>query len=120
MPQTFSGTDAAWSPQPPARAASSQVPTRVAPALRTRARFKCKTPRGTSGRHGASPVECNVQGGGGLTQVLGFSLAGGWRMGKFVAACKVDDVAEGRGHTVFVSGMSLAIFNQGGHFHAFL
>jgi nitrite reductase/ring-hydroxylating ferredoxin subunit len=41
-------------------------------------------------------------------------------MAKFVSVCKVEDVAEGRGHSVFVKGMSLAIFNEGGRFHALL
>ena len=39
-------------------------------------------------------------------------------MAKFVPVCKVGDVLEGRGHSVFVSGMPLAIFNDGGTFHA--
>jgi nitrite reductase (NADH) small subunit len=41
-------------------------------------------------------------------------------MAKFVAVCKVEDVAEGRGRSIFVAGMPLAIFNDGGRFHALL
>jgi nitrite reductase (NADH) small subunit len=41
-------------------------------------------------------------------------------MAKFVAVCKVEDVAEGRGISVFVEGICLAVFNEGGTFHALI
>src|SRR3954462_15969898 len=41
-------------------------------------------------------------------------------MARFVAVCKGEDVAEGRGHSVFVAGMPIAVFNDGGQFHALL
>jgi nitrite reductase (NADH) small subunit len=41
-------------------------------------------------------------------------------MARFVAVCKVEDVAEGRGLSVFVAGMPLAVFNDGGQFHVLL
>ena len=41
-------------------------------------------------------------------------------MAKFVAVCKVEDVAEGKGHSVFVAGLPLALFNDGGQIHALL
>jgi nitrite reductase/ring-hydroxylating ferredoxin subunit len=41
-------------------------------------------------------------------------------MARFVAVCKVADVAEGRGRSCFVEGLPLAIFNEGGTFHALL
>jgi nitrite reductase/ring-hydroxylating ferredoxin subunit len=41
-------------------------------------------------------------------------------MAKFVAACKVEDVVEGQGHPVFVSGVPLAIYRDKGQFHALL
>ena len=41
-------------------------------------------------------------------------------MAKFVAVCKVEDVAEGKGHSVFVAGMPLALFKDGGQIYALL
>jgi len=41
-------------------------------------------------------------------------------MAKFVAACKVEDVVEGQGHSVFVAGVPLAIYKDKGQFHALL
>jgi nitrite reductase/ring-hydroxylating ferredoxin subunit len=41
-------------------------------------------------------------------------------MARFVAVCKVADVAEGRGRSCFVEGLPLAILNDGGSFHALL
>jgi nitrite reductase (NADH) small subunit len=34
--------------------------------------------------------------------------------------CKVEEVAEGQGRSAFVAGLPLAIFNDGGRFHALL
>ncbi|MBX6313403.1 MAG: Rieske (2Fe-2S) protein [Isosphaeraceae bacterium] len=39
---------------------------------------------------------------------------------EFVAACRAEEVAEGRGLPVEVGGLRLAIFNDGGTFHALL
>jgi nitrite reductase (NADH) small subunit len=41
-------------------------------------------------------------------------------MARFVAVCKVEDVAAGRGLSVFVEGLSLAVFNEGGTIHTLL
>src|SRR4051812_28375056 len=37
-------------------------------------------------------------------------------MASFVPVCKVEDVAEGKGHSIFVAGMPLAVFNDKGQF----
>lgn len=37
-------------------------------------------------------------------------------MAGYVAVCKVGDVVEGRGHSVFVAGIPLAVFNDRGQF----
>jgi nitrite reductase/ring-hydroxylating ferredoxin subunit len=39
-------------------------------------------------------------------------------MASFVAVCRVEEVAEGRGLAVEVEGLRVAVFNQGGTFHA--
>ena len=41
-------------------------------------------------------------------------------MAKFVAVCRVEEVADGRGLPVEVDGLRLAVFNDGGRFHALL
>jgi nitrite reductase (NADH) small subunit len=41
-------------------------------------------------------------------------------MGRFVAVCRVEEVDEGRGHAVEVEGLRIAVFNDGGRFHALL
>ena len=41
-------------------------------------------------------------------------------MPRFVSVCKVTDVREGRGLPVEVEGLRIAIFNDGGTFHALL
>jgi nitrite reductase (NADH) small subunit len=39
-------------------------------------------------------------------------------MARFVAVCRVEDVPEGRALPVEVEGLRLAIFHDGGRFHA--
>lgn len=41
-------------------------------------------------------------------------------MGNFVSVCRIEDVVEGRGLPVEVDGLRIAIFNDGGQFHALL
>ncbi len=41
-------------------------------------------------------------------------------MSQFQAVCRVDEVAEGRGLPVEVGGLRIAVFNDGGRFHALL
>jgi nitrite reductase/ring-hydroxylating ferredoxin subunit len=41
-------------------------------------------------------------------------------MAEFVAVCRVEDVPEGRGLPVDVAGLRVAVFNDGGRFHALL
>ena len=41
-------------------------------------------------------------------------------MGQFVAVCRVEDVAEGKALAVEVDGLRIAVFNDGGQFHALL
>ncbi|MHC5538743.1 Rieske (2Fe-2S) protein [Singulisphaera rosea] len=41
-------------------------------------------------------------------------------MGKFVSVCRVEDVPEGRGLAVEIEGLRVAVFNDGGAFHALL
>ncbi len=41
-------------------------------------------------------------------------------MATFRAVCRVEDVAEGRGLAVEVDGLRVAVFNDGGRFHALL
>ena len=41
-------------------------------------------------------------------------------MAKFVAACRVGDVPRGRGLPVEVDGLRVAIFEDGGRFHALI
>lgn len=39
-------------------------------------------------------------------------------MPRFVAVCRVDEVAEGRGRPVEVDGLRIAVFRHEGRFHA--
>jgi nitrite reductase/ring-hydroxylating ferredoxin subunit len=39
---------------------------------------------------------------------------------RFVAVCRADEVGEGRGRPVEVDGLWVAVFNDGGRFHALL
>jgi len=39
---------------------------------------------------------------------------------RFVAVCRVQDVVEGRGLAVEVDGLRVAVFNDGGRYHALL
>ena len=41
-------------------------------------------------------------------------------MPRFTSVCKVGDVREGRGTTVEIDGLRVAIFNDGGSFHALI
>lgn len=41
-------------------------------------------------------------------------------MAEFVAVCRVDEVPEGRARAVEVDGLRIAVFNEGGTFHALL
>ena len=41
-------------------------------------------------------------------------------MARFVMACRLDEVAEGRGLPVEVDGLRIAVFNDGGRYHALL
>lgn len=41
-------------------------------------------------------------------------------MAAFVAVCRVEEVAEGRGLPVDVDGLRVAVFRYEGHFHALL
>lgn len=41
-------------------------------------------------------------------------------MARFVAVCRVEEVAEGRARAAEVDGLPVAIFNDGGRFHALL
>ena len=41
-------------------------------------------------------------------------------MAEFVEVCRAADVAEGRGLPVEVDGLRIAVFNDGGSFHAVL
>jgi len=42
------------------------------------------------------------------------------RMGRFVEVCGVDDVAEGKGLAIEVDGLGIAVFRDGGKYHALL
>jgi nitrite reductase (NADH) small subunit len=39
-------------------------------------------------------------------------------MAKFVAVCRVEDVAEGTGRSAFVEGLPVALFKDGGQIYA--
>ena len=41
-------------------------------------------------------------------------------MPKFVRVCRVEDVPQGRGLPMEVEGLGIAVFNDGGRFHALL
>ncbi len=41
-------------------------------------------------------------------------------MAKYVAVCRFDEVVEGRAVAVEVDGLRIAVFNDGGRFHALL
>jgi nitrite reductase/ring-hydroxylating ferredoxin subunit len=41
-------------------------------------------------------------------------------VGEFVAVCRVDEVAEGRALAAEVEGLRIAVFNDGGAFHALM
>lgn len=41
-------------------------------------------------------------------------------MARFTLVCAVGDVKEGRGLPIEVEGLRIAVFNDGGHFHALL
>jgi nitrite reductase/ring-hydroxylating ferredoxin subunit len=41
-------------------------------------------------------------------------------MGEFIAVCRADEVKEGRGRPVDIDGLLIAVFNDGGRFHALI